>query len=207
MSTSSDNTIAPMGRQAQKSLRTRERLIESTITLIRQGGLAAASAKRIADGAGMTWGAAQHHFGSKEQILEAIVARSHESFVSRFADMDASPPVEERIESFLTRMWAHYRSEAYLATIEIIMADRGPEQENIRLTAFEWPNPDHVEMMTRIFGDRGVSPEELLEALIFVHCLLTGLAIQELLENDTGRLEGHLRRCQRMLASILQAEG
>ncbi len=195
----------PLGRQAQKSLRTREKLIQSTISLIRRGGLAAASAKRIASGAGMTWGAAQHHFGSKEQILEAIVARSHESFVARFADMDSTQPFAERIDLFVARMWDHYRSEVYLATIEIIMAERDPEQEDLPLTTFDWPNQDHLEMMVRIFGDQAVVPENLLEGLIFLHCLLTGLAIQEVLEGDTPRLESHLGRCRAIATGMFSA--
>ncbi len=199
-------TVAPaLGRQAQKSQRTRERLIQSTISLIRHGGLAAASAKRIAQGAGMTWGAAQHHFGSKEQILEAIVVRSHETFIARFADMDTALPFDERIDLFVSRMWDHYRDEIYLATIEIIMAERDPDQEDIPLAPFDWPNPDHLEMMARIFGDRDVAPEDLLEGLIFLHCLLTGLAIQEVLEGDTPRLESHLRRCRTIAAGLFSA--
>lgn len=201
-----DMEAQSLGRQALKSLRTRERLIRSTVSLIRSGGLAAASSKRIAAGAGTTWGAAQHHFGSKEQILEAIVAQSHASFVERFAGIDTTPPLGERIEQFIGRMWEHYRSEIYLATIEIVMADRGPDSEDIALPAFDWPNPDHLELMTRVFGDRGLPPEELLEALIFVHCLLTGLAIQELLEGHAGRIEGHLKRCRRVLAAMLDRE-
>lgn len=195
----------PLGRQAQKSQRTREKLIESTISLIRRGGLAAASAKRIAQGAGMTWGAAQHHFGSKEQILEAIVARSHDNFVTRFAEMDAALPFDQRIDVFVTRMWEHYRSEVYLATIEIIMAERDPDQQDLPLTPFDWPNPDHMEMMTRIFGDQGRSGEDMLEALVFLHCLLTGLSIQSVLEGDTGRLEPYLLRCRLILSGMLAA--
>lgn len=200
-----DMQAPPLSRQAQKSQRTREKLIESTISLIRRGGLSAASAKRIAQGAGMTWGAAQHHFGSKEQILEAIVARSHDNFVTRFAEMDASQPFPERVGTFVDWMWDHYRSEVYLATIEIIMAERDPDQVDLPLTPFEWPNPDHVAMMTRIFGDQNVPAEDMLEALIFLHCLLTGLAIQSVLEGDTGRLEPHLQRCRRILAGMLSA--
>ena len=200
-----DMQAPPLGRQAQKSLRTREKLIESTISLIRRGGLAAASAKRIAQGAGMTWGAAQHHFGSKEQILEAIVARSHDNFVTRFAEMDATASFDERITAFVSGMWEHYRSEVYLATIEIIMAERDPDQEDLPLTPFDWPNPDHMEMMTRIFGDQKRSDEDMLEALVFLHCLLTGLSIQSVLEGDTGRLEPYLQRCRRILSGMLVA--
>ena len=43
-------------------------------------------------------------------------------------------------------------------------------------------------------------------AICAVHCLLTGLAIQELLEGHAGRIEGHLKRCRRVLAAMLDRE-
>jgi len=63
---------AAPGRQARKTQRTRARLIEATLGLIREHGFSAATAGRIARRAGVTWGAAQYQFGSKEDILEAI---------------------------------------------------------------------------------------------------------------------------------------
>lgn len=197
---------APPGRarQALKSQRTRDLLVASAVSLIRRGGLATASAKRIAQDAGVTWGAAQHHFGSKEHVLEAVVAQSHARFMARFAEMDAEQPLPERLRRFVELMWAHYRSDLYLATIEVIMAERAAGE--VRLPSFEWPNPDHARLMSRVFGDCPVSDEARLEALVFAHCLLTGLSIQGLLDGEAGRVDAHLRRCMAIMAGMLRLD-
>src|SRR3546814_16185085 len=60
-----------LGRQAPKTLLAREKIINAVIALIKEGGYANATSSRIDERAGMTWGAAQHHFGAKEDILQA----------------------------------------------------------------------------------------------------------------------------------------
>src|ERR1700676_3651783 len=72
-----------LGRQGGKSKNTREKILNSAISLIKEGGFSSASASRIAERAGITWGAAQHHFGSKEEILEAVMTISHKKFIAR----------------------------------------------------------------------------------------------------------------------------
>src|SRR5690625_7131979 len=75
-------TVAEPGRQALKARQTRERIINAVIELITAGGYGAASSSRIARRAGVTWGAVQHHFGCKADLLAAVVERSHQPFTA-----------------------------------------------------------------------------------------------------------------------------
>lgn len=192
----------PLGLQASKSLRTRDRILSSTIALIKEGGFSAASSKRIADRAGMTWGAAQHHFGSKDDILRAVTETSHRKFVARFADMSADGPIEERISLLVEGMWAHYQDDVYLAAVEILMASRDLDPST-RHEVIERPGPDHLAMMKRLFPEVGATSEELLEALIYTHCLLTGLTLQKTLAGPIGRPERYLAFCKEEMGAIL----
>ena len=192
------------GRQASKSRETRDKILHSTISLIREGGFSAASSKRIADRAGMTWGAAQHHFGSKEQILQAVIQVSHRKYLARLSDMSVDQgTIADRVSLLVDRMWEHYQDEVYLAAVEIIMAGRDLDPRATQIAAFETPSPDHAALMQRIFGDSGASESDLLEALIFTHCLLTGLTIQKMLEGEVDRLDRHLGRCKTMLEAMI----
>ncbi|WP_206598587.1 TetR/AcrR family transcriptional regulator [Croceicoccus estronivorus] len=196
------------GHQASKSRRTRERIVAATVSLIREGGLAAASAKRIAAASGVTWGAAQHHFGSKDQVLDAVVVLSHERFLARLADVDQGQgSIADRASVLVDRMWDHYQEDVYLATVEIIMAGRDMDSTEVGQTVLQWPSGDHIDMMMRIFGDSGVPSESLLEALIFAHCLLTGMTINKLLERDAVRLGHHLDHCKQALVAMLDQRG
>lgn len=192
--------------QAEKSRQTRERIIASTISLIREGGFSAASSKRIAERSGMTWGAAQHHFGSKEQIFDAVILLSHERFMERFADMEVERrALKVRVSDFVDRMWDHYQDEVYLAAIEIIMASRDTEAAHTQVVVFDWPSKDHIALMMRVFGDSGRRPSDLLDVLIFVHSLLTGLTITKVMGGGRAKLDLYLANAKASMEAMIRS--
>jgi AcrR family transcriptional regulator len=190
------------GRQAAKSKNTRDKILISAISLIKEGGLAAASASRIVKRAGMTWGAAQHHFGSKEDILDAVMAISHEKFMARVsAPSLRQGSLSERVDAFIDCMWDHYQDDVYLAGLEILLAGRG---DSGRYTAnFDQAAREHENTLHEIFHDSEVTDDRFQEALIFVHCLLTGLTIEKVLEKSLRGETVQLRRCKLILLTAI----
>ncbi len=190
-----------LGRQAQKSKNTREKILNSAISLIKEGGFSAASASRIAERAGITWGAAQHHFGSKEDILDAVMAISHERFITSVsAPHLRQGTLADRVDAFVDCMWTHYQDDVYLAGLEILLAGR---ESNPGMEAFDLRGKEHVKTLHEIFHDSDLSDDQLQEALIFVHCLLTGLTIEKVLERQLRGEQRHLRRCKLMLLTAI----
>ena len=190
-----------LGRQAQKSKNTREKILNSAISLIKEGGFSAASASRIAERAGITWGAAQHHFGSKEDILEAVMAISHERFIASVsAPHLRQGTLADRVDAFVDCMWDHYQDDVYLAGLEILLAGR---EGNSGMATFDLRAKEHLKTLHEIFHDSDLTDEQLQEALIFVHCLLTGLTIEKVLEQELRGEQRHLRRCKLMLLTAI----
>jgi AcrR family transcriptional regulator len=190
-----------LGRQAQKSKNTREKILNSAISLIKEGGFSAASASRIAERAGITWGAAQHHFGSKEDILDAVMAISHERFIASVsAPHLRQGTLADRVDAFVDCMWEHYQDDVYLAGLEILLAGR---EGNPGMAAFDLRAKEHLKTLHEIFYDSDLNDEQLQEALIFVHCLLTGLTIEKVLEKELRGELRHLRRCKLMLLTAI----
>ena len=62
---------------------------------------------------------------------------------------------------------------------------------------------EHIETLHEIFHDSDLTDEQLQEALIFVHCLLTGLTIEKVLEKELRGEQRHLRRCKLMLLTAI----
>ena len=111
--------------QAQKARATRDRIIQAVVSIIRESGLRAASAGAITARAGITWGAVQHHFGGKNDILQAILERAYRVYLERIN----SPALHRgdlatRIDCYIDTIWAHYKSDLYFAFQEILMAHR-----------------------------------------------------------------------------------
>lgn len=194
---------APLGRQAQKAQLARDKIIGAVIALIKEGGFANATASRIAARAGMTWGAAQHHFGAKEDILDAILELSHRQFSARMSDPALrGGALAGRVDRFVELMWVHYQDDLYLVALEILLAMRGfqraqpsrAEERHIRA---------HQKLMREIFSDSTLDDAQLREAMTFVHCFLTGLSIEHVFERKLRHVDRHLQRIKQALLGMV----
>jgi AcrR family transcriptional regulator len=196
----------PLGHQALKAQRTRESLINATISLISEGGFTAASSSRIAERAGITWGAAQHHFGTKEDILDAILAQAYDSFVTTMASPSLrSGTLEERVSKFIERMWAHYQTDIYLVALEILLATRA-EREHHERAWEERHGAAHLRVVREIFHDSKLGPARIQEALTFVHFCLTGISVDGAFETEVKNIGRHLQRLKTALLAMLNGE-
>ncbi|MDR3416840.1 MAG: helix-turn-helix domain containing protein [Nevskia sp.] len=193
----------PLGRQALKTKRTREKLIEATVSLIKEGGFAAASSSRIAERAGMTWGAAQHHFGSKEDILDAILAMSYERFIATMSVAELRVgSMADRCALFVDRMWLHYQSNLYLVALEILLATREDSDHPARAWEAR-QGKAHLKIVREIFFDTRLTDARIREALTFTHCCLTGLRIESIFESRVKNLDNHLQRIKMAMLIML----
>jgi AcrR family transcriptional regulator len=194
----------PLGRQALKTRRTRESLIQATVSLIKEGGFAAASSSRIAERAGMTWGAAQHHFGSKEDILKAILDLSYERFVETMAAPGLEQgSLEQRVAGFVDRMWSHYQSDWYRVSLEILLATR-EETDHAALAWEVRQGRTHLKVVRVIFRDSHLSGAKIQEVLTFIHCCLSGLSIEGIFETRVKHIDRHLQRIKQAMLGMLQ---
>jgi len=200
----SDTEEVALGRQALKSKNTRDKILQSAISLIKEGGYSSASASRIAERAGITWGAAQHHFGSKDDILDAVTDISHARFTERMAAPDLRVgSLADRVDLFVDRMWEHYQEDVYLAGLEILLAGRTSGTPGMQANTFERRGREHIKTLREIFYDSGLDDSHLQEALVFLHCFLTGLTLEKLLEGEVRNISRHIRRGKIMLLTIL----
>jgi AcrR family transcriptional regulator len=188
------------GLQLRKAQRTRARLIDATLAIILEQGLGAATTQGIARRAGVTWGAAQYHFGSKATIFEAILAGAY----ARYIDALGEPALRrgsrpQRTGRFVARLWSHYQSNYYRGSLEILRATR-------RHRPLAWEQRQgrvHLRVVRAIFHDSHLSDARLREAITFTHCCLTGLAIEGIFESRVRHIERHLGRIARALESML----
>jgi AcrR family transcriptional regulator len=193
----------PAGRQARKTERTRARLLEATLALIREHGFAAATAGRIARRAGVTWGAAQHQFGSKDDILDAVLALAYERFIAAMsAPALRRGPLGARVRRLVQAMWLHYQSDHYRVSLEILRATRN--RQRARARAWEQrQGRAHLQVVRGVFPELCLSDARLHSALTFTHCCLTGLALEGLFERHVRHVGEHLTHISAALTGML----
>ncbi|MGB8388055.1 TetR/AcrR family transcriptional regulator [Mycobacterium sp.] len=114
------------GNQARAE-RTRALAIDETVRCVLEEGIAAASAKHIAERAGMTWGIIQYHFGDRDGLLMAVVDLG---FSQLLESLHALPPAttpmngRQRVEQVVTAAWEAMSSPTSRAAIEILIGTR-----------------------------------------------------------------------------------
>jgi AcrR family transcriptional regulator len=101
---------------------TRERMLDAVVETILAEGFYRASSNRIAERAGVTWGVIQHHFGTREQLLLAVVHNSADEMVGLLGQAHLTgATVEERLASLADVVWAFYRRPQFLAMAQIVL--------------------------------------------------------------------------------------
>jgi AcrR family transcriptional regulator len=84
--------------QSQRRSEAERRVLDAAITLIAQHGSRAVSLAQVGEAAGFSRGIVNHHFGSRERLLEAVV---------RDAQQFDIPTVEGGLEQLLTLVRAY----------------------------------------------------------------------------------------------------
>lgn len=105
--------------------RTREAILDEAVACILDEGFAAASAKHVAERAGVTWGVIQYHFGDRNGLLAAVVQSGFEDLTAAVADVsvpDGSP--RARVRAVVDAAWAAFSTPRSRASLEILVATR-----------------------------------------------------------------------------------
>ncbi|RAU91155.1 TetR/AcrR family transcriptional regulator [Mycolicibacter senuensis] len=112
---------------------TRARIIEETVRCITDEGFGAATAKHVAERAGVTWGVIQYHFGDRNGLLMAVVDDGVARLLTSLSAVDVGGlELRQRIEAVVDTAWRCYASPTSLAAFEILRATRGSLGEQSR---------------------------------------------------------------------------
>lgn len=106
--------------QEIKSAATRRSLVQAAVEVISEIGYASATTSLIAQRAGVSRGAFQHHFKSKNEIIVEILNEMREQVNLGF-DFEAlvDRPFAERVDSILEHYYHVYGSRLHAASIQI----------------------------------------------------------------------------------------
>jgi AcrR family transcriptional regulator len=105
---------------------TRARIVDETVRCIIEEGFAAATAKHVAERAGVTWGVIQYHFGDRNGLLVAVVDDGVAKLLDSLSAAEVSElPLQKRIEVVVDTAWDCYSSPTSMAAFEILRATRG----------------------------------------------------------------------------------
>ena len=197
----------PKGHQARKALATRERILGAVIELINESGLAGATSSQIAQRAGITWGAVQHHFGNKDEIMVAVLYRAQDIYLNQLSEAKLNEgPIEARITRFVDTVWEHYRSDLYFAFSEILRAwhlnSKGTDSPGFSVDQHQ---DKHIRIMAEMFENYPIPRSALKDSFRFVHRFLAGFAMDKILEPEAPFEARHIKRMKQELLQLTAA--
>ncbi len=192
------------GPKQDRSRQTRRRLLETTIRCLATHGWEASTVGFIAAEAGISRGAVQHHFPTREDL---IVAALEHMFAERVALLDALPDPggsgAARIHAVVSGLVELVGGDLFRAALQVwTVAAADPE-----LRATVVPLERHFarvahQRAVRLLGVDGTDPEMrgLVQATLD---LARGLALADVLTDDSRRRARVVRVWSNQLAAAL----
>jgi AcrR family transcriptional regulator len=201
--------MSPAG--GERVVDTRDRVINAAVEcIVDLGFYRGSSTNEIARRAGVTWGVIQHHFGTREGLMLAVLQDGARHMVETVAEaqIDGST-VQERMEQLVDVFLEHYARPDYLASLQVLLnMDRDPRTSaDVRQTMREVSERSnaHVRRLLREALGPAVSTPDLATTIFL---LIRGFAFsQQLLDSmayDTvAPKRDRLSAQRRLLAEIL----
>jgi len=181
--------------QAERSAATCEKVVRAATDCIAELGLSNATMSRIAERAGVSWGAMQHQFGEKDAIIDAVIERSLEEFSRQMEGLrEAEPDLARRVRAFTERAWVIFNGPTYRAILSILL-QRREKTERIATVL--------TELWAEIFGGLGLTDEQQFAAQRFTFVLLSGIATESVVVPGAGSPESHFAVLERTLLELL----
>lgn len=155
---------------------TRATIVAETVHCILDEGFTAATAKHVAERAGVTWGVIQYHFGDRTGLLTAVVDAGVAELVESLSAVNVTGlELRPRIEAVVDTAWRCYSSPTSLAALEILQSTRGGLGDQARQHLLQMN--DAINRLGRLISD---DPADAGVVQV-IWATLRGLAVTELI--------------------------
>ncbi|RKG93282.1 TetR/AcrR family transcriptional regulator [Corallococcus terminator] len=176
-------------RQEQERSRvTRQKLMSAAIEVLVEQGWAGATVGAIAERAGVSRGACQHHFPTRAALVAAAVEHVfHQQMEELSRRAKLLPPSRRRVEPLLNLLHDIYAGPLFTAATHLWVAAVADAELKTRLLPLQAHVGREVHRLTvELLGleDRDPGVRDSVRATLD---LLRGLALANLLQDDTAR--------------------
>ncbi len=187
-----DTAAEIYSRQREKSEAMRQRVCEAAVEQLAQGGFHGASIVKVARRAGVSQGALQHHYPTKDDLIAALadylLVRSVRWFAHARLDLAVSP---DAFAEIVRRSWREqFKSDDFAALLEILTASRTDAGLRARITPalHRWRDAIDAELAELLPSTTRSAPE--LEAILSIsRAMMTGLLIHDGLIKDDAHID------------------
>jgi AcrR family transcriptional regulator len=194
------------GLQEAKSLRMREKICRAVAECLVRDGYADTSISRVAAHAGVSKGALQHHFPTREDMMTATAEWLLGNATFIHLRNTRGPRSERSTERELMRTWEKgANTEEFRALLEILVKMRTDRALRSRLGSRLRDWQDQCVRVTREGYEAASGDDEDVELLMAMNLsMIQGLVLQQQYSNDPDYVSRVMRRWIDLVAPLLR---
>lgn len=192
--------------QAQRKAETRDRLIKATIAEIEDRGYAGLKTRHVAQRAGMTWGAAQHLFGDKNDLLVDVNLYLYEKIIRRLMLFKVAD-IKRRgwATEYVHHLWDVFSSPEMQVFFELAIASRHDPEFHAKLKVRVNTMTRHLdELWLKAWSHTTIPTDQLLGLRTVVTLTLESLSIGAHFRGDPPYIDRALRALVGTIENVLQ---
>ncbi|TCC57132.1 TetR family transcriptional regulator [Kribbella pittospori] len=194
--------------QQDRSRATRQRLLEAAVESLAEVGYAATTVSVVATRAGVSRGAAQHHFPTRADLFEAAVEYMTEVRLAEIkAQAAALPSGPARTEAIVGMLADVYTGPLFRAALHLWVAastEAALRTQIVRLEAHVGRQAHRALLEVLEVSERTPGVRETVQGVLD---MARGLGLADLLTDDSARRKGIVRQWSRILDQALRAPG
>lgn len=192
--------------QQDRSRATRRRLLAAAVDCLAELGWNGSTVAVVAERAGVSRGAAQHHFPTREDLFTAAVEHvTAERLAAVRATADDLPdPGPERTEAVVDMIVRLYTGPLFRAALHLWVAAATEEGLRSRIVALEGRVGREAHRAAVEFLDADEAAPGIRESVQATLDLARGLGLANLLTDDSARRTGVIRQWASVLESTLR---
>jgi AcrR family transcriptional regulator len=187
--------VARRRTQGERRDATVGKLIKAVVACLNEHGYAATTTPLVAKRAGVTRGALQHHFASKNELLLAAHVHLTHLLHERLKRMlGFRGGLEARCRHVVETLWEVFGSPEYAAILELMLGTRGDPQLHAAVSTIRTGSMREEDLMwARVFADVALPPARLRDTRYLVWMSLAGLSIQAMFPLRRGFIADQLQ--------------
>jgi AcrR family transcriptional regulator len=186
-----------------RSRATRQRLLESAVTCLAEHGWTGSTVTVVAEHAGVSRGAAQHHFPTREDLFTAAVEYVAEERSRELLTLPTPPDTHAAVGTLVTL----FTGPLFRAALHLWVAASNEPQLAVRVTALETRigRETHRVAVELLGADESVpGVRETVQGLLDMG---RGFGLANVLTDDSGRRERIVAQWARIVQNMLDGDG
>jgi AcrR family transcriptional regulator len=191
-----------------RSRATRQRILEAAVSCLAEHGWSGSTVAVVCARAGVSRGAAQHHFRTREELFTAAIAHMAEQWLASVRERARALPGagRDRTYAVVDMLVAVHTGPLFRAALHLWVAAADEEQLRPRVGALESRIGREAHRLAVEFLGADESVPGVRETVQATLDMARGLGLANLLSDDSPRRAGIVRQWSRILDAALHEE-